>query len=264
MTDSFYNPQNLSESSRPTPEMDKKRRLWRNIFLLNLCISLLLVGFFWLPIKIAQLEEFANSPSVNLPQKGETAKKEAPKVVPTHFGNMLATQYAMVNASSEKDWIYFDFSRGSEVKIHDSSSLEWDLAFRRSKVITNGGATNKFGKAGMLDMGVVDFNTVSEVPDDNYVVDVSTRTETKNPVLLKWYKYNYLSHKLSAKKNIYAIRTSDNKFAKIQFISFYCDNKETGCIRMQYVYQDNGSNSFLKNRGSFAFPVASNPESNKS
>ena len=38
------------------------------------------------------------------------------------------------------------------VEIHDPSSLEWDLAFRRGKVISNGGATNKFGKAGLIQM----------------------------------------------------------------------------------------------------------------
>ena len=49
------------------------------------------------------------------------------------------------------------------------------------------------------------------------------------------------------------MRTADSKFAKVQFKSFYCENKETGCIKMQYVYQDNGSNSFQKNAIGLAF-----------
>ena len=85
-----------------------------------------------------------------------------------------------------------------QVKIHDPTSLEWDLAFRRGKVISNGGATNKFGKAGLVDLGDVQFETLLEVPQQNYVQDITTRTETENPVLLKWYKYNYLTHKLTA------------------------------------------------------------------
>ena len=59
----------------PAPGMEKKRKLWRNIFLLNLCISLLLVGIFWLPAKLVQVDSFLNSPSVNLPGKGQMAKK---------------------------------------------------------------------------------------------------------------------------------------------------------------------------------------------
>jgi len=75
---------------------------------------------------------------------------------------------------------------------------------------------------------------------------MSTKTETENPILLKWYSYNYLTHKLSAKANTYAMKTADSKYAKVKFLGFYCVNKETGCIKMQYVYQDNGSNQFTK------------------
>jgi len=251
--------------TRPFPAegniaVEKKKRLWRNLFLLNLGISIMLVGIFWLPAKLIQMEEFFSSPSVNLPQKGEVAKSQA-SVQTESFANLLPTHVITVNASSEDQWTYFDFSRGTAVQIHDPSSLEWDLAFRRGKVISNGGATNKFGKAGFVDLKVTKFDSVSEVPLEEYVQDVTTKTETENPVLLSWYKYNYFTHKLTPKQNVYAVRTADNKYAKVQFLSFYCENKETGCIQMQYVYQDNGSGSFLKNSAGFASPatVASNP-----
>jgi len=48
----------------------KKKKLWRNLFLLNLCISFLLIGLYWVPIKMVQLESFVDSPSVNLPKEG--------------------------------------------------------------------------------------------------------------------------------------------------------------------------------------------------
>ena len=226
---------------------EKKKRLWRNIFLLNLCISVLLVGFFWVPIKFAEMENFLDSPSVNLPQEGEAPKSNIAAVPAPSVGNLLAAQIVTINASSEKNWAYFDFSRGAVVDIHDPSSLEWDLAFRRGKVISNGGTTNKFGQAGLIQLEETRFDAVAQVPTENYIQDTTTKTETENSVLLKWYKYNYLTHKLNPKKNVYALRTADSKFAKVQFKSFYCENKETGCIKMQYVYQNNGSNSFQKN-----------------
>ena len=192
------------------------------------------------------MDDFLNSPSVNLPEEGKVAKSTAPAPQMT-IANQIASQIITVNASSEKDWAYFDFSRGSVVEIHDPSSLEWDLAFRRGKVISNGGATNKFGKAGLFDLKEGDFDIVANAPLENYTQDINTKTETENPILMKWYSYNYLTHKLTAKKNVYAVRTADSKFAKVQFMSFYCENKETGCIKMRYSYQDNGSNSFLNN-----------------
>ena len=227
----------------------KKKKLWRNLFLLNLCISFLLIGLYWVPIKMVQLESFVGSPSVNLPKEGVVPISNTSPVQPAKSStpsNLLETKLTVINASSEKNWVYFDFSRGGVVKIHDKTSLEWDLAFRRSKVISNGGATNKFGKAGLINLGSPNFDQVVDVPTDNYTPDMSTKTETENPILLKWYSYNYLTHKLSAKANTYAMKTADSKYAKVKFLNFYCANKETGCIKMQYVYQDSGSNQFTK------------------
>ena len=226
----------------------KKKKLWRNLFLLNLCITFLLVGLYWVPVKMVQLENFVDSPSVNLPKEGVVPISDTPAqpVIGSTPTNLLETKLTVINASSENNWVYFDFSRGKVVNIHDKTSLEWDLAFRRSKVISNGGATNKFGKAGLINLGSLSFDQVADVPLDNYTPDTPTKTETENPILVKWYSYNYLTHKLSAKPNTYAVKTADSKYVKVKFLDFYCANKETGCIKMQYVYQDNGSNRFTK------------------
>jgi len=247
--------ESFGEKEQANLELAKKKKLWRNLFLLNLCVSLLLVSIFWLPSKLEQVANFLNSPSVNIPEEGKMVEKLANKVEPKpklKLTNLLATQVTTVNASSEKEYVYFDFSSGKPVRILDTSSLEWDMAFRRGKVISNGGASSRLGQAGLIDLGVVEFDEVTEVPMDNYAQDIAAKTETENPVLLKWYNYNYFTHKLTAKKNSYAVRTANGKFAKFQFLSFYCDNKEAGCIKIRYVYQDNGSNSFLRTGSAFA------------
>lgn len=254
-----------TDSNEPFAQHEalKKKKLWRNIFLLNLCLSLLLIGIFWVPLKVIEMDQVLEAPSVNLPQEGDIAKKSEP----ADAGNsptLLNTRHALINASSDKEWAYFDFSRGLPVAIFDPSSLEWDLAFRRGQVITNGGATNKFGQAGVVDLGEVDFDKVAEAPVENYITDSSTRTQTENAALHKWYKYNYFTHKLTAKKNVYAIRTADNKYAKVQFLSFYCDNDETGCIKIKYVYQGDGSTSFVKHLASRMPPLSEHPEIQKS
>ncbi len=226
--------------------------MWRKLFWLNLCITLVLVGSFWLPDKLIRLQKFLDSPSVDVPEEGQVAEKEKEEPVTIQMGHLLNSRVTTVNASSEKEYVYFNLRSGKVVKIHDPSSLEWDLAFRRSKVITNGGASSKLGKAGLIDLGTLEFDKVTEVPKSNYVLDVNTRTDTENPAILKPYNYNYLTHKLKAKKNVYAARTADSKFAKFQFLDFYCDNKEVGCIKIRFVYQKNGSNSFLKSAPDFS------------
>ena len=37
------------------------------------------------------------------------------------------------------------------------------------------------------------------------VRDVHGKSEPKSPVLEQWYKYNYLTHKLTARKNVYIL-----------------------------------------------------------
>ena len=145
---------------------------------------MLLIGLYWVPIKMVQLENFVDSPSVNLPKEGVVPISNTSSVQPVKSStpsNLLETKLTVINASSEKNWVYFDFSRGGVVKIHDKTSLEWDLAFRRSKVISNGGATNKFGKAGLINLGSPNFDQVVDVPTNNYTPDMSTKTETENP-----------------------------------------------------------------------------------
>ena len=257
----------FGENAQPDLELAKKKKLWRNLFLLNLCVSLLLVGIFWLPSKLEQVADFLNSPSVNIPEEGKMIEKPVKKEEPApKRTNLLATQVTTVNASSEKEYVYFDFSSGKPVRILDTSSLEWDMAFRRGKVISNGGASSRLGQAGLIDLGVVEFDEVTEVPMGNYAQDIAAKTETENPVVLKWYNYNYFTHKLTAKKNSYAVRTANGKFAKFQFLSFYCDNKEAGCITIRYVYQDSGSNSFFRNGSAFATTstTSSRPETTNS
>jgi len=246
-TDPFESPVHATKPGPVDKQELKKKKLWKNLFLLSLCITLLLIAAFWLPAKMIQMESFLGSPSVNLPKEGEADGPPLPTAPAAVLPSLMSPRVVMINASSEDNWVYFDFSRGGVVKIQDQTSLEWDLAFRRSKVISNGGATNKFGKAGLVDLGnSAEFNQIMEAPLNNYIQDSATRTETENPILLKWYRYNYLTHKLTPKPNTYAVKTADAKFAKIKFLNFYCTNKETGCIQMQYVYQASGSNKFLK------------------
>lgn len=250
-------------SPQLNPEVRKKRKLWRNIFILNLCITIMLIGLFWLPVKLEQMGGFLDSPSMKEKQTdGPSRNFGGAQSVAAVNPNLLPTNTIVIDATNEEQWTYFDFSRGEQVKIHDTSSLEWDLAFRRGKIITNGGATNKFGKAGLIDLGEVSFDAVESVPLKDFIPDKATRTQTENPVLSQWYKYNYISHKLTARKNIYVMRTSDGKFTKIQFLSFYCADKQPGCIQMKYVYQNEGTKSFLKdNSGSFtSTTVSANPD----
>ena len=246
MTDSPSPHSNTSDLNEEIALANQKK--WKRLFLSSLAVSIFLVGIFWLPLKAIEVNDFFNSPSVNLPKTGNIAQNKDDRAKPITVRlpkNVLMPKYVTINASSETDWVYFSLSQGRTLEIKDPTSIEWDLAFRRGKVITNGGATNKFGQGAALNLGEIPFHDVLKVQKEDYVQDSRRKTESENKELNSWYKYNFLTHKLTARENVYALKSAKGKFAKIQFLSFYCENGETGCIKMRYVYQSNGTRGFV-------------------
>lgn len=142
-----------------------------------------------------------------------------------------------LDATSPANWTWFDFSRNARVE--NPGALDWDLAVRRFHVIVNGGA-GFAGRGGLVDLGPQPFDSVLVVPDTGYA---PTDADSINPVTRRWYDYGYTSHLLQPKGSVYALRTADGKYAKLQVVSYYCGEALSGCLSFRYVYQGDGSRS---------------------
>ncbi len=175
-----------------------------------------------------QLETFAPTP----PAPTEVGAREVGPVTYT------------VDARSHDRWVYFDFSRGSVVDVGSRRSLDWDIAFQRHRIITNGGATNPLGLAGALELGPVRPDSVLLVPDSGYVADVGRGGSSNNPILADWYDYNWLSHILKPARKTFALRTADGKYAVLWFLGYYCTGGEPGCMTFRYRYRGDGGRRF--------------------
>jgi hypothetical protein len=140
-----------------------------------------------------------------------------------------------VDASSPAEWRFFDFSRGSVV---DSPGPEdWDIAFRRFHMMVNGG--HDFGGGGgAIDLGEIPFDSVSTVPQAGYLV--AERGDSINAALARWYDYSFTSHVLEPKPRVYAVRTADGRYAKMEIVGYYCVGAQPGCPTFRYVYQGEG------------------------
>lgn len=142
-----------------------------------------------------------------------------------------------VDASTGEDWVFFDFSRGSVVD-SPMPTREWDLAFRRYRIIVNGGP-DFAGDGGVLPLTGAVFDSLVIVPKTGYVGSV-LEGDPLNPTLERWYDYSWTSHLLEPKPTIYAIRTADGRFAKLQILGYYCPEARPGCLTFRYVYQGGG------------------------
>ncbi len=159
-------------------------------------------------------------------------------VAPADVGNALVGPLTYtVDAREETGWRYFDFSVGAEV--FEPGPTEWDLAFRRFNIIANGGA-GFFGSAGIRDLGPVSFDSLVAVPLDGYTVTTAGR-DSVNAAIGRWYSYSWSSHVLTPKAHVYAVRTADGRYAKMQIVSYYCPGALPGCVSIRYAYQGDGS-----------------------
>jgi len=231
-----------SETSRPSPP---KRPLWVKLFLAtNL---LLLAGFvIWVAGPTSHTREEIAGLEKEKAEAVQRALEQNPQNVSEKAGETIDF---VIDAEAKDRWAHFRFATGklfySEKIARDS--LDWDIAFRRAKIVTNGGATNPKGKAGVVAYETDDFDAITSAPEKDYAVDQGTDniTEAKNPFLDHWYNYNYWNHRLTPQKRIYVMRTVDGKYAKFKIMAYYC-GKAPACYKIKYLFQPDGSRVFGK------------------
>ena len=140
-----------------------------------------------------------------------------------------------LDASAGDGWRRFDFARNAVV---DSGS--WDIAFRRHHLIAAPGA-------GIADLGAVAFDSVREVPDaGGRYAPTEFERDTVNAGVGKWYAYSMLSHLLKPKGHVYAVRTADGHYAKLEILAYYCRDVGAACYTVRYAFQGDGSRRVAK------------------
>ena len=152
------------------------------------------------------------------------APREAPR---TLVGPVLYT----VDATAPELWRPFSFRVGSVV---EDTAPSWDLAFRRYAIIAGPGG-------GILDLGAVRFDDVRTVPTEGYRTNEGGG-EPRNPAIAGWYDYGFFSHVLSPRPHVWAVRTADGRYAKLEILGYYCPGAHPGCLTFRYVFQGDGTN----------------------
>ncbi|MEK9628983.1 MAG: HmuY family protein [Nitrospinota bacterium] len=171
-----------------------------------------------------------------------------------------------VNAKTKDSWMLVNFATGKTQSVKDDDSgkkafqnINWDLGFSRTKIISNGGATNPQGQTGAINLGAVDFDNVRKAPQQGYVKDKISFGSLINKELSDWYNYRTRTHNIESKKNVYIIKLADNRFMKMRILNYYCGKKDedcrttmcsrqqAACLTVEYVLSENGTNQFPLN-----------------
>lgn len=178
-------------------------------------------------------------------RRPEVATHSPSPAVPREVGDRVVGPLTYtVDATAHDRWVYFDFSRRSVIESPEPGALEWDLAFQRHRMMTNGGDTNPAGRAGVLDLGPFPLDSAITVPAAGYVTDERRGDISRNPLLEDWYDYSWTSHLLRPADRTYAIRTADGRYAVVRFLGYYCPGAVPGCITFRYRYRGDGGRRF--------------------
>ena len=162
-----------------------------------------------------------------------------------------------VDATDRENWAYINLTKGETVDIADAAtSMAWDLGFKRTEVIANGGVSGP-GQTGALALEDISFENVLEAPEGEYVSDteqIATFARGDG-----WYTYTGPpNHWVLPNPRIYILRipvdpTAESEgpyyYAKVRFVGYYenNENKEgSGYVTIEYVLQDNGTRAFVE------------------
>ena len=172
-----------------------------------------------------------------------------------------------INAKVKDAWMLVHFPTRKthsvtedEFKKNAFQNLDWDLGFSRTKIITNGGATNPLGFTGAINLGPVEFNKVNKAPKKGYIEDKITFGNLINKELSDWYTYRTRTHNIESKNNVYLIKLNNNRFMKMRILNYYCGKKDhdcrtimcsrqqAACLTVEYVLAENGTDVFPINK----------------
>lgn len=140
---------------------------------------------------------------------------------------------------------FYSLREGEVVPNSDSLTNKWDLGFRGTTIIVNGG-TGRVGEGGAQILTGV-FEELAEAPDTGYEQDDSTGN-----AIAAWYNYNPATHVITPiPGRVIAVRTADGRYAKVSIVSYYKgapeevdQTSESRYYSFRYVFQPDGSRRF--------------------
>ncbi len=121
----------------------------------------------------------------------------------------------------------------------DSVSTAWDIGFRGTTIIANGGDSGP-GEGGLQIVEGI-FEQIEQAPSDNF--------EDSNS---NWYSYDMATHVISPTPGrVLIVRTADGRYAKLRILSYYKDAPDTPSLMdparyytFEYIFQPDGSTDF--------------------
>lgn len=179
-----------------------------------------------------------------------SCKKDTAPVVPlkaTQVKNFVADP-----AINNNRFAFFSLERNETVAYTDSATGKWDIAFRGTTILTNGGASGP-GAGGAFVQRSVSFDAFTSIPNDStFKTDAPPAYAIPIGSGNGWYNYNFATNIITPiPGNVIVVRTATGKYAKVEILSYYKDAPATPTAAdvpryytFRFIYQPDGSKRF--------------------
>ena len=143
----------------------------------------------------------------------------------------------------------FSFRDKQQVANTDSATNKWDVGFRGTTIIVNGGPVRSGQGGAYIYTGTFDELTTLPVSatfaQDQSATQLAIPTGAGNG----WYNYNQTNNIISPiPGKVFVVRTGDGKYAKMEILSYYQGapaapdaNSASRYYTFRYIYQSDGS-----------------------
>ncbi len=145
---------------------------------------------------------------------------------------------------------YYSLRSNEVLTQADSSSTAWDIAFKGTTIIVNGGNSGPGNGAAQVINGV--FSDVMAAPEGGWTQDGENGKAIPVGSGNGWYNYEPATNAITPiPGRVLMIRTADGRFAKISMINYYkglpevpAPDSQSRYVTFDYVFQPDGSKSF--------------------
>ncbi|OUJ74773.1 HmuY family protein [Hymenobacter crusticola] len=163
----------------------------------------------------------------------------------------LAPQPAATTSTGQpgtaKHYTFYSLADNKEVPYTDSASTKWDVAFRSTTILTNGGTSGPGQGGAQVYSGL--FNELKTVPETDFAKDAATTKAVPTGSGNGWYNYDQTTHLVTPiAGRVLVIRTATGKYAKMEVTSYYKESPTaptlstpSGYYSFRYMYQADGS-----------------------
>jgi HmuY protein len=146
---------------------------------------------------------------------------------------------------------FFSFKTGAIVSNTDSASTKWDIGFRSTVIILNGGTSGP-GVGGAIVQTAI-FSEVLVSPETGFLQD--DKTNSASPYAIPkgsgkgWYNYDGATNVISPiAGRVILVKTAEGKYAKVEILSYYRDAPAAPTsssvdrnYTFRYIYQEDGT-----------------------